>query len=56
MPPKAMLIAGAALILLAVPPLLFFAGCAAPPEADAPLKVNVAWGRWHELDGIGESR
>ena len=30
-PPRAMLLAGAALIFMALPPLLFFNGCAAPP-------------------------
>jgi hypothetical protein len=34
--PNAMLIAGAALALLALPPLLFFSGCAPPPEGDEP--------------------
>jgi hypothetical protein len=39
LPPKAMLIAGAVLIVMALPPLLFFNGCSAPPAVKYPVSL-----------------
>jgi len=42
LPPKAMLIAGAALMVMALPPLLFFNGCASPPLDQQCKEVSSA--------------
>lgn len=40
-PAKAMLVAGAALMVIALPPLLFFNGCAAPPNDPDQVRVLI---------------